>query len=55
VVIDAGIREAGRAEAAARYGMHGLDGFDVSSVMDSPLLWIAGGFALYYFFIKGKR
>lgn len=55
VVIDPGLREAGRAEAAARYGMHGLDGFDMSSLSDSPLLWIAGGFALYYFFIKGKR
>jgi len=53
VVIDPGIREAGRAEAAARYGLHGLDGlFDGG---DNTWLWIAGAVAVYYFFIRKAR
>jgi len=51
VVIDPGLREAGRAEAAARYGLHGL--FDDGGA-DNTWLWIAGAVAIYYFILRKR-
>lgn len=54
VVIDPGLREAGRAEAAARYGMHGFFDDGGGCGADNTWLWIAGAAVVYYFLIKKR-